>query len=79
MSQCGPSVEAVSFIAGEVWLDSGLTRPPDANDLADVCDRLHPCTDTLATVRACVPVADAVGWVLKCRALPPPQPDVPRW
>lgn len=77
--------DRLAFIAGETWLASGVTRAPTENDLAEVASRLSPESDSLAVVKACVDVADAVEWVLGCRKLAADRPDllppeeVPTW
>lgn len=77
--------ENAAALAGSVWLDSGVVRPPSENDLADVAGRLGEATDGLGLVRACVPVAEAVAWVLACRKMTSehpelaPETDVPVW
>jgi hypothetical protein len=59
--------ENLAAIAGAAWLDSGLTRDPNENELADVGTRLQAPEDSLGLVRACVPIAESVGYVLACR------------
>lgn len=72
--------EQLAFVAGCVWLDSGVRRSPDPNDLASIADRLDPKADSLAVVMACVEIAKHVDWVLACRerAAQAPQ-EVPTW
>ncbi|MFA5053412.1 MAG: hypothetical protein WC565_05100 [Parcubacteria group bacterium] len=55
-------------LAGAVWLNSGVTRPPTENDLADVAERLCVPPDSLALVKACVPVSEAVAWIVAARS-----------
>lgn len=68
--------DRLAFIAGETWLASGVIRPPTENDLAEVASRMSPASDSLAVVKACVDVADAVAWVLGCRKLAAEHPEL---
>lgn len=70
----------LAFIAGEVWLASGIARRPTANDLAMIANGLDATADSLAVVKECVPVAEAVSWVLEGRSSRAVViNDVPRW
>lgn len=72
-------------LAGSVWLDAGVLRVPTENDLAAFAEGIVEPPDALALVRACVPVAEAVAWVLGCREMATehpellPENDVPVW
>jgi len=59
--------ESIAFAAGAKWIDSKSDEVPDANSLADLCD-LQPGDDSLEVVTACVPIAEAVEWVIGCRS-----------
>jgi len=61
------SAHHLACVAGGVWLDAGVLRTPDPNELAVIADRLDPDSDSLAVARACVEVADLVAWVLSIR------------
>lgn len=57
----------LAFVAGAIWLDSGLNRTPSDCEIASIADRLDETADSLAVARASVDVADSVRWVLGCR------------
>ena len=73
------SPEQIAFLAGVAWLDSGLKRAPNENDLASIAERLSPKSYSLAVVRACVLVAEACGFVLKARRLHADRPELLAW
>lgn len=58
--------ESISAEAGVKWLNSKVDEVPDANVLADMCD-LQAGDDSLAVVKECIPIAEAVEYVIKCR------------
>ena len=68
----------LAFFAGVAWLNQRFVDPPSCNDLAELVDELAPNCDSLAVVRACVPVAEAVGWVQRGRQLHAAKPKQPR-
>jgi hypothetical protein len=59
--------EKLAAIAGVAWLNAGIQRAPDPNELAGLVDD-EPGVDSLALVMACVPIAEAVEYVVECRA-----------
>lgn len=61
------SAHHLACVAGAVWLDSGVHRTPDPNELACIADHIAPESDSLSVARACVEVADLVAWVLSIR------------
>jgi len=63
-----PTPENAAALAGAVWLNSRVARHPNENDLSSIASRLYPHLDSLAIVRACVPIAESVQWVLSCRS-----------
>lgn len=72
--------EQLAATAGGVWLDSGISRSPDCNELSEIALRFDPAAESLAVVKACVPIADAVAWLLECRRNHPnTQSDIPVW
>lgn len=60
------TAEQIAAAAGAKFLDSKLDKMPDENDLSELCE-IGPGDDSLAVVRACVPVAEAASWVVGCR------------
>lgn len=62
------SADQLAFVAGGVWLDAGVHRTPDPNEIACIADRLDPGSDSLSVARACVEVAELVAWVMSIRA-----------
>jgi hypothetical protein len=57
-----------AFLAGAIWLDARISRPPSDAELAVIADRLCPDGDSLAIARECVDIAPTVAWVQACRA-----------
>lgn len=57
----------LSFVAGGIWLDSGVRRLPTGNELAAIADRLDPASDSLQVARACAEIALDVCWVMGTR------------
>jgi hypothetical protein len=63
-----PTPHNVAASAGAKWINSKVDEIPDCNRLADTCE-VPAGVDALAVVKACIPVAEAVAWVIECRLL----------